>query len=54
MSVLVSQEFLRQADSKTTQIYAHYAPSTHEVEMINAAFAEEAPTVPGPARSPAS
>jgi hypothetical protein len=23
-----------------TQIYAHYAPSAHEVEMVNAAFAE--------------
>jgi integrase len=35
------QEFLGHADSKTTQIYAHYAPSAHEVEMVNAAFAEE-------------
>jgi len=25
------------------QIYAHYAPSAHEVEMVNAAFAEEEP-----------
>jgi integrase len=38
------QEFLGHADSKTTQIYAHYAPSAHEVEMVNAAFAEERPT----------
>jgi integrase len=38
------QEFLGHADSKTTQIYAHYAPSAHEVEMVNAAFADEAPT----------
>ena len=38
------QEFLGHADSKTTQIYAHYAPSAHEVEMVNAAFAEEEPT----------
>lgn len=37
------QEFLGHADSKTTQIYAHYAPSAHEVEMVNAAFAEEEP-----------
>ena len=36
-----TQEFLGHADSKTTQIYAHYAPSAHEVEMVNAAFAEE-------------
>ena len=33
------QEFLGHADSKTTQIYAHYAPSEHEVEMVNHAFA---------------
>ncbi len=38
------QEFLGHADSKTTQIYAHYAPSAHEVEMVNAAFAEEKPS----------
>ena len=35
------QEFLGHVDSKTAQIYAHYAPSAHEVEMVNAAFAEE-------------
>jgi integrase len=35
------QEFLGHADSKTTQIYAHYAPSAHEVEMVNIAFADE-------------
>jgi integrase len=33
------QEFLGHADAKTTQIYAHYAPSRHEVEMVNRAFA---------------
>jgi integrase len=32
------QEFLGHADSKTTQIYAHYAPSPQEVTMIDAAF----------------
>ncbi len=36
------QEFLGHADSKTTQIYAHYAPSEHEVQMVNEAFASEA------------
>jgi site-specific recombinase XerD len=35
------QEFLGHADSKTTQIYAHYAPSEHEVQMVNEAFASE-------------
>lgn len=39
------QEFLGHADSKTTQIYAHYAPSAREVEMVNAAFADEASAV---------
>jgi len=38
------QEFLGHAVSKTTQIYAHYAPSAHEVEMVNAAIAEVQPT----------
>lgn len=33
------QEFLGHADSKTTQIYAHYAPSEHEVQIVNQAFA---------------
>ena len=35
------QEFLGHADSKTTQVYAHYAPSEHEVQMVNDAFAPE-------------
>ncbi len=39
------QEFLGHADSKTTQSYAHYAPSEHEVEMVNAAFADESHAV---------
>jgi integrase len=33
------QEFLGHADSKTTQIYAHYAPSEHEVKLVDDAFA---------------
>jgi integrase len=36
------QEFLGHADSKTTQIYAHYAPSEHEVQLVDAAFAPPA------------
>jgi integrase len=32
------QEFLGHADSKTTQIYAHYAPSHHELQMVDDAF----------------
>jgi integrase len=35
------QEFLGHADSKTTQIYAHYAPSEHEVQLVDAAFAPD-------------
>jgi integrase len=35
------QEFLGHADSKTTQIYAHYAPSEHEVAMVNRAFTQD-------------
>jgi integrase len=37
------QEFLGHADSKTTQIYSHYAPSEHEVAMVNEAFALDHP-----------
>jgi hypothetical protein len=36
------QEFFGHADTKTTQIYAHYAPSEHEVKLVDAAFAPEA------------
>jgi integrase len=39
VSLRALQEFLGHAEAKATQIYAHYAPSTHEVEMVNGAFA---------------
>jgi integrase len=32
------QEFLGHADGKTTQIYAHYAPSAQEVALVDSAF----------------
>jgi hypothetical protein len=38
------QEFLGHADSKTTQIYTHYAPSEHEVKIVNEAFVPKAET----------
>ena len=37
-SLRTLQEFMGHADAKTTQIYAHYAPSEHEVNMVNRAF----------------
>lgn len=37
------QSFLGHADSKTTEIYAHYAPSEHELAMVNDAFAPKEP-----------
>jgi site-specific recombinase XerC len=41
------QEFLGHADSKTTQIHAHYAPSEREVQMVNEAFTESRPASAG-------
>jgi hypothetical protein len=38
-SQLSSERFLGHADSKTNQIYAHYAHSEREVRMVNDAFA---------------
>jgi integrase len=35
------QEYLGHADAKTTQVYAHYAPSAHEVARVDAAFASD-------------
>ncbi|HEY3946025.1 MAG TPA: tyrosine-type recombinase/integrase [Solirubrobacteraceae bacterium] len=37
------QEYLGHADAKTTQIYSHYAPSAHEVQRVDAAFAVAEP-----------
>lgn len=48
------QEFLGHADSKTTQIYAHYAPSEHEVRMVNEAFAPGADVPYGSSDEPAT
>jgi integrase len=35
------QEFMGHADTKTTQIYVHYARSEHEIQLVNDAFAPE-------------
>jgi integrase len=39
------QEWMGHRDIKTTQIYAHYAPSEHEVDWVNDAFAAASPGI---------
>ena len=34
------QQWMGHADSKTTQVYAHYQPSEHEVEIVERAFSK--------------
>lgn len=41
------QEWMGHRDLATTQIYADYAPSAHEAQMVAAAFARERSTNPG-------
>jgi integrase len=48
------QEFLGHADSKTTQIYAHYAPSQHEVQLVEDAFQLNGDDIAGEAPAPAA
>jgi integrase len=42
VSMRTLQEYMGHRDIQTTQIYADYAPSVHEVAQVNAAFAVEA------------
>ncbi len=44
------QEFMGHADTKTTQIYVHYARSEHEIQLVDDAFASDPePNPPGDA-----
>ena len=45
------QEWMGHRDIQTTQRYADYSPSVHEVAQVNAAFAAERSEVPEPARA---
>lgn len=42
VSMRTLQEYMGHRDIQTTQIYADYAPSVHEVAQVNAAFAVDA------------
>jgi site-specific recombinase XerD len=35
------QHWMGHADAKTTQVYAHYQPSSAEAEVVDAAFASQ-------------
>jgi integrase len=37
------QEWMGHASIKTTEIYSHYAPNPHEVDLVNKAFANNDP-----------
>jgi hypothetical protein len=47
------QEFMGHADSETRQIYAHYAPSEHEIQVVNEVFAAQTSREDGSAPSAA-
>jgi integrase len=38
LDLLGAMEVLGHADVETTQIYAHYAPSSRDIEMVNRAL----------------
>lgn len=42
------QEFMGHADTKTTQIYVHYARSEHEIQLVDDAFASESEQITTP------